>query len=132
MTSIEEHLALPLKALRARFAERFPDYGTSWRDTNIVWCYDRLEGETDELWVAILNGHPYSRVFSEAIDVALCALMTADMAIIEEMRERAKTTVSHVEQKTGQPVKPDSGNASASSGGVSSDHRREIGGQGDE
>jgi len=71
------------KQMEAKLAKN--DHKDHWREAGLQSIFAHFRAEVDELKEALMEGHSTEEVVSEACDVALMAMMCAD--IIKSMGE---------------------------------------------
>ena len=70
-----------LKLLNIRLEQKHKQYGVTYLDNTYKWLRRRLRGELVELDDELHPGYiSMSNIQTEAIDVAICALLIADKA----------------------------------------------------
>jgi len=103
LTTIEKYLDRELEDLALLFAEKFPEYGTSWMQRSADWLLMRLQFEVYELASLILENscstHKQSEKRKEALDIANLALMIANNHVLPLSWERREINVSQGEKE---------------------------------
>jgi len=68
-----------LTLLKERLKEKHQQYGYSYIDRTQKWMRKRLQGELNELDGSLFSNHLSGEgIVTEALDVAICALLIAD------------------------------------------------------
>jgi len=74
-----------LNKLRERIIQKHEEYGTSYLDRPFRWLRNRLQGELNEMDGELFSIHlSGENAITEALDVAVCALLIADKKNREE------------------------------------------------